>query len=193
MATKQTVAHYLTGLGTVTGANTITVTSRVTGQLMELHFTEGQQVQADDPLAEIDTRSFQVQLTQALGQLAKDQDVLANVRCDLALYQQLVKTNLISRQELDAQLSLVQQGAGAIKADQGAVDSAQLQLNYRKIIAPIFGRVGLKQIDKGNDVTSGTTAIVVITQTHPIDVVFTLPKNTISDIVSAQKTGPVSV
>lgn len=105
----------------------------------------------------------------------------------------MVKTNLVSRQELDTQLSLVQQTEGAIKADQGAVDSAQLQLTYSKIIAPISGRVGLKQVDMGNYITSGTTAIVVITQTHPIDVVFTLPEGNISDIIKAQKAGPVSV
>lgn len=132
-------------------------------------------------------------MTQAQGQLAKDQATLANARRDLARYQQLVKTNLVSRQELDTQASLVQQTEGSIKADQGAVDSAQLQLTYSKIIAPISGRVGLKQVDMGNYITSGSTAIVVITQTHPIDVVFTLPESTISDIMKAQKAGPVSV
>ena len=160
---------------------------------MTLHFTEGQQVKAGDLLAEIDPRPFQVQLTQAQGQLAKDQATLANARRDLARYQQLVKTNLVSRQELDTQASLVQQTEGSIKADQGAVDSAQLQLTYSKIIAPISGRVGLKQVDMGNYITSGTTAIVVITQTHPIEVVFTLPEGNISEIMKAQKTGPVSV
>ncbi|WEE03764.1 MdtA/MuxA family multidrug efflux RND transporter periplasmic adaptor subunit [Serratia marcescens] len=193
-ATQQTVPRFLSGLGTATAANTVTITSRVDGQLMAIHFTEGQQVKAGDLLAEIDPRPFQVQLTQAQGQLAKDQATLANARRDLARYQQLVKTNLVSRQELDTQASLVQQTEGAIKADQGAVDSAKLQITYSRITAPIDGRVGLKLVDVGNYVTSGsTTGLVVITQTHPIDVVFTLPEGNIADLLKAQKAGPVSV
>ena len=193
-ATVQSVPRFLSGLGTATAANTVTVTSRVDGQLMAIHFTEGQQVKAGDLLVEIDPRPYEVQLTQALGQLAKDQATLANAKRDLTRYQQLAKTNLVSRQELDTQESLVRQTEGAIKADQGAVDSAKLQITYSKITAPIDGRVGLKQVDVGNYIASGsTTGIVVITQTHPIDVVFTLPESNITDLVKAQKAGPVSV
>ncbi|MGL5389497.1 MAG: MdtA/MuxA family multidrug efflux RND transporter periplasmic adaptor subunit [Serratia sp. (in: enterobacteria)] len=193
-AVEQSVPRFLSGLGTATAANTVTVTSRVDGQLMAIHFTEGQQVKAGDLLVEIDPRPYEVQLTQALGQLAKDQATLANAKRDLARYQQLAKTNLVSRQELDTQESLVRQTEGAIKADQGAVDSARLQITYSKITAPIDGRVGLKLVDVGNYIASGsTTGIVVITQTHPIDVVFTLPESNIADLVKAQKTGPVSV
>ncbi|WP_262186214.1 MdtA/MuxA family multidrug efflux RND transporter periplasmic adaptor subunit [Serratia fonticola] len=193
-ATVQSVPRFLSGLGTATAANTVTVTSRVDGQLMAIHFTEGQQVKAGDLLVEIDPRPYEVQLTQALGQLAKDQATLANAKRDLARYQQLAKTNLVSRQELDTQESLVRQTEGAIKADQGAVDSAKLQITYSKITAPIDGRVGLKLVDVGNYIASGsTTGIVVITQTHPIDVVFTLPESNIADLVKAQKAGHVSV
>ncbi|PLR48804.1 MdtA/MuxA family multidrug efflux RND transporter periplasmic adaptor subunit [Chimaeribacter arupi] len=195
LATTQSVPHYLTGLGTVTAANTVTVKSRVDGELMALHFTEGQQVKAGQLLAEIDPRPYQVALTQAEGQLAKDQATLANARQDLARYQKLGKTNLISQQELDAQQSLVRESEGSVKADQGAVASARLQLDYSRITAPIDGRVGLKQVDIGNYITSGdTTGLVILTQTRPIDVVFTLPEDTIPTLLRAQQSGrPVPV
>ncbi|EKN4182166.1 MdtA/MuxA family multidrug efflux RND transporter periplasmic adaptor subunit [Yersinia ruckeri] len=187
-ASERAVPRYLSGLGTVQAANTVMVTSRVDGQLMAIHFTEGQQVQAGQLLAEIDPRPYQVQLTQAQGQLAKDQATLANARRDLARYQKLAKTGLISQQDLDTQLSLVQQAEGSVKADQGAIDSAELQLTYSRITAPIAGRIGLKQVDVGNYITSGTTTpMVVITQTHPVDVVFTLPEGDIPVVMQAQK------
>ncbi|MCG8709328.1 MdtA/MuxA family multidrug efflux RND transporter periplasmic adaptor subunit [Brenneria sp. 4F2] len=191
-ARSQTVSvpYYLSALGTVTAANTVTVRSRVNGELMAVHFQEGQLVNAGDLLAEIDPRPYQVELTQAQGQLAKDQATLANARQDFARYQKLVKTNLISQQELDAQLSLVRQSEGTVKADEGAVASAELQLAYSKITAPIGGRVGLKQVDVGNYITSSdTNGILVITQTYPIDVVFTVPEGEIATVVKAQKAG----
>lgn len=189
-ATTESVPYYLSGLGTVTAASTVTVRSRVEGQLMALHFTEGQQVEAGALLAEIDPRPYQVALTQAQGQLAKDQATLVNARRDLSRYEKLAKTSLVSQQELDTQRSLVSETLGTLKADEGNVASAQLNLTYSRITAPIAGRVGLKQVDVGNYVTTGdTTGLVVITQTHPIDVVFSVAENHIGDILRAQKSG----
>ncbi|WP_158783557.1 MdtA/MuxA family multidrug efflux RND transporter periplasmic adaptor subunit [Pantoea sp. BAV 3049] len=194
-AVRQSVPQYLSGLGTVTAANTVTLRSRVDGDLMALHFTEGQEVKAGQLLAEIDPRPYQVALTQAQGQLAKDQATLANARRDLARYEKLAKTNLVSQQEMDTQRSLVNETLGTIKADEGSVASAQLNLTYSRVTSPISGRVGLKQVDIGNYITSGdTNGIVVITQTHPIDLVFSLPENEIGTILTAQKTGePIPV
>ncbi len=136
---------------------------------------------------EIDPSQFKVALAQAQGQLAKDKATLANARRDLARYQQLVKTNLVSRQELDAQQALVSETEGTIKADEASVASAQLQLDWSRITAPVDGRVDPKQVDVGNQISSGdTTGIVVITQTHPIDLLFTLPESDIATVVQAQ-------
>lgn len=194
MATLQNVPRFLAGLGTATAANTVIVTTRVAGQLMAIHFTEGQQVKAGDLLAEIDPRPYQVQLAQAQGQLVKNQAALANARQDLTRYQQLIKNNMVSRQDLDNQQSLVRQLEGGIMADQAAVDSAKLQISYTMITAPIDGRVGLRQVDVGNYMAIGSaTGIVVITQTHPIDVLFSLPERDIADLLKAQKSGEVIV
>ncbi|QUG75121.1 MdtA/MuxA family multidrug efflux RND transporter periplasmic adaptor subunit [Erwinia sp. E602] len=194
VAREQSVPQYLSGLGTVTAAGTATVRSRVEGDLLALHFTEGQEVKAGQLLAEIDPRPYQVALTQAQGQLAKDQATLANARRDLARYEKLAKTSLVSQQELDTQRALVSETLGTIKADEGSVASAQLNLSYSRVTAPIAGRVGLKQVDVGNYISSGdTTGIVVITQTHPIDLIFTLPESDIASVLSAQKSGEVRV
>jgi multidrug efflux system membrane fusion protein len=187
-ATSESVPRYLSGLGTITAANTVTVRSRVSGQLKAIHFQEGQQVNAGDLLAEIDPSEFNVALAQAQGQLAKDKATLANARRDLARYQQLAKTSLVSRQDLDAQQALVSESEGTVKADEASVASAQLQLEWSRITAPVSGRVGLKQVDVGNQISSSdTTGIVVLTQTHPIDLIFTLPESDIATVVQAQK------
>ncbi len=165
-------------IGTISALNTAVVRPRVDAELRTIHFTEGQTVRAGQLLAELDPRAFEVQLAQAEGQLARDQAQLANARNDLVRYQDLAARDAIARQQLDTQAALVKQLAAAIQIGEAAVDNARLMLSYTRITAPIAGQVGLRQADLGNVVRAGDpNGIVVITQTQPISVVFSVPES----------------
>lgn len=183
-AQKGNLPVYLIGLGSVTAYNTVTVRSRVDGQIVKVNFTEGQFVHAGDALIEIDPRPYQVQLEQAEGQLAKDQAQLHDVQIDFERYQLLFNEGVIPKQQVDTQQAQVGQFQGAIKADQATIDNAKLQLVYAHITAPISGRVGLRLVDMGNIVhASDTTGLLVITQLQPISVIFTLPQDQLQQVL----------
>src|SRR5438477_6208662 len=180
----------LSALGTVTPLAMVTVKTQISGQLIEGAFKEGQMVNKGDFLAQIDPRPYQVALAQAEGQLAKDQAVLKNSELDLQRYKTLVAQNSIARQTLDTQAALVQQNRGTVQADQAQVDTQKLNLTYCRIVAPVSGRVGLRQVDPGNYVqTSDANGIIVITQLQPISAIFTLPEDKLPAVARRVRQG----
>ncbi|MEA5098454.1 MAG: MdtA/MuxA family multidrug efflux RND transporter periplasmic adaptor subunit [Burkholderiaceae bacterium] len=184
---KEDAPLQINALGTVNSTYTATVRSRVDGQLMKIHFREGQLVKEGQLLAELDPRPYQAALTQAEGQLVRDTALLQNAKLDLARYQLLLSQKSIAKQQVDTQAALVRQYQGTVKLDKGAVDNAKLQLTYSRITAPISGRVGLRQVDLGNIVhTTDANGIVVITQVQPINVVFAIPEVSLAQVLQAK-------
>jgi multidrug efflux system membrane fusion protein len=180
----------LTELGTVTPLATVTVKTQINGRLVSVGFQEGQLVKTGDFLAQIDPRPYQIALEQAEAQLVRDTALLSDARIDVERYRTLAAQDSIPRQQLDTQEYLVHQDEGIVKADQATIDSAKLNLEYCRIVAPLAGRLGLRQIDPGNYVqTSDAGGIVVITQLEPISVIFTVPEDNVSAIVARLNAG----
>jgi membrane fusion protein, multidrug efflux system len=183
-ARKVDMPVYLRGLGTAVASNTVTVRSRVDGQLVHVAFKEGDFVKQGDLLAEIDKRPFEVQLAQAKGQLARDQALLVSAKTEQQRNQLLLDKGLIPKQQFDTQAAAVGQYEGSIQADQAQIDNANLQITYSRIIAPISGQIGLRLVDEGNIVRAADpNGIVVITQLQPISVLFAIPEDNLGDVL----------
>lgn len=193
-ATVRDVPVYLDGVGTTKALNTVTVVPQVDGKLIKISFKEGQDVPKGYVLAEIAPVTYQAQYDQAVAKKAQDEAQLANAKLDLARYTKLSSTNAATKQQLDTQRALVAQLDAQIKLDQAAIDNAQAILGYTKIVAPIAGRTGIRQVDEGNIVhTTDTAGIVVITQIKPISVFFTLPQQDVARVNKAFAAGPLAV
>lgn len=193
MARTQDIRVLVTAIGNIAASNTAIVHAQVSGVLQRIDFVEGQQVKAGQLLAQIDPRSFQASLDQSQGALLRDQAQLENARIDLARYQGLLAKDAIPKQQLDTQVALVHQLEGTVKLDQAAVASAQLQLSYTRVTAPIAGRVGLKQVDLGNVIQpSDANGVVIITQTRPIALTFAVPASNIP-VISKRLHGGVAM
>ncbi len=181
---------FLDAIGTVTPVTTVTVGSRVTGQLTEVDFQEGQMVKKGDPLALIDPRPYQALLLQAQGQLARDEALLSNATIDLARYRNAYLQHAVPEQQVATQQALVDQYAGAVKLDQGNLDAAQVNVDYTRIVSPVDGRVGLRQVDPGNIIAANAaTGLATIAQLQPITVIFTLAEDDIGAVVRQVSAG----
>jgi multidrug efflux system membrane fusion protein len=190
----QDVPVYLDGVGSVRALNNVTVRAQVDGKLIAVNFTEGQDVKKGDVLGEIDPVIYKAQYDQAVAKKAQDEAQLANQRLDLARYQQLAASNAGSKQQADTQRAVVAQQEALVNADQAAIDNAQATLGYTKIIAPLSGRAGLRQVDQGNIIhASDATGLVIITQLQPIAVQFSLPQQQIVRVNAASAKGALAV
>ena len=190
----QDVPVYLDAVGAVRALNTVTVRSQVDGKLIAVNFTEGQDVKKGDVLGEIDPVIYKAQYDQAVAKKAQDEAQLANQRLDLTRYQQLSASNAGSKQQYDTQRAVVAQQEALVNADQAAIDNAQAMLGYTKIVAPLSGRTGLRQVDQGNIIhAADATGLVIITQLQPIAVQFSLPQQQIPRVNAASAKAPLSV